>query len=167
MRTTRAAGPGRDAHRGEIAAHRLHAGADAQIAPRQDRRVAGMAQLHRRTALVELETAREVLVRRLQHRVGRAVPGRRARRTVAARPDIEPLRESGRHEDQPVGNRLVHPLNPLCFRAPAGRPGWHRPLLPALSGATRSFRKSIRADLPSGAVLAPSGNRALTAPNAA
>ena len=114
MQGARAPGPARDLHRRKVAAHRLHTGADPQVAARQDRRIADVAQLDRSRRFHQFQAAAEILIRRNQHRVGRSVPGRRARRAVPARPLIEPLRKGWRHEDQPVGNCLVHPLNPFA-----------------------------------------------------
>ena len=114
MQGARAPGPARDLHRRKVAAHRLHAGADPKVAARQDRRIADMAQLDRRRRFHQFQTAAEILIRRNQDRIGRSVPGRCARCAVPARPLIKPLIEGWRREDQPVGNCLVHPLNPFA-----------------------------------------------------
>ena len=102
-------GPGRDAHVRQVAAHGLHPRGHAQVAARQDRRFAHVAQPLRALDLLQFQAAAEILVRRDQRRVHRAVIGIRAGPAGAARPLIQPRLEGRGHEQHAIGDCLVHP----------------------------------------------------------
>ncbi|MPL84635.1 hypothetical protein SDC9_30600 [bioreactor metagenome] len=113
-----------DPHRGQVARDRLHPRANPQIGARHDRRLRHRSQLLHGKQFAQLEAGAEIRVRRHQRRVHRPLVGVGACRAVLARPEIEPLRESRRHQRQPVGNRHVH-LRILLV--PARPPGLQRP----------------------------------------
>ncbi len=119
-RAARAPRPGTDPYVRQVSRQGLHPGTNAQVAARQDRRLAGPAQALRGLGLDDLKAATEVLVGRHEGCVGRAHVGRRARRAVLARPDAQPARERRRHQHQPVGNGLVH-RNPFLLAGADGQ----------------------------------------------
>ena len=102
------ASPARNPHRWQGARHRLHPRAYLQIAPRQDRRLARPAQLLHAVGLQQLQAIAEIAVPRHDRRRPDAVIGCRPRRPAPAGQHRKPVLKCRRHQNQPVGDRLVH-----------------------------------------------------------
>ena len=98
---------------GKIAADRLDPHLDLQIAARNDRCLAFIAQALRVLCFLNLERTAEILIRRHIGAASGCGIAWRARRAIPARVYVQPLRIGGRGECDAVGDRLVHIIS-LC-----------------------------------------------------
>ncbi len=103
--------PASDAHRRQVARHRLDPRPNAQIAARQHRCFPDIAQILRAGGLDQLQRVAKILIARHQGSVGGAVIGCLPGQPVLAGPVRQSVRKLRRHQLQPVGDRLVHPLS--------------------------------------------------------
>ena len=101
-------GIARDAHGRKIAADRLDPRRYPQVAARQNRSFPLIAQSLYRLRLQQFERAAEILIRRNECRIRRTFVTVRTGRSIAAGIGLQPIREGARHQQQSIGNRLVH-----------------------------------------------------------
>ena len=101
-------GPSGNSHAGQRPADRLHPRSNPQIQPRLKRNLLKRPQLLRGGRLLQLQTARKILIGRHKTGIGLARIAALPRPPILARPQPQPRRKRRRHQDQTLGNRLVH-----------------------------------------------------------